>query len=196
MCWRFVGVSNYCFGVFAVWESSSSLSRRSFSEYTISQIITCLRFVWSFTSAASLLLTRCTGSLITITHLVSNSRVFVDWSVFWFLLFSFSFCLSENSFVPLLCFSVCVHVFSLLWKNSFVRIIFKLISWFFFQVWNQIKKIQKKKFFYRWNRIHFFPTKFYTWRKSIFLTVSHVGWKQNYCLYLLDLFFFFTHGKK
>lgn len=80
-------------------------------------------------------------------------------------------------------------------KNSFVRIIFKLISWFFFQVWNQIKKIQKKKFFYRWNRIHFFPTKFYTWRKSIFLTVSHVGWKQNYCLYLLD-FFFFSHMEK
>lgn len=81
-------------------------------------------------------------------------------------------------------------------KKSFVRIIFKLISWFFFQVWNQIKKIQKKKFFYRWNRIHFFPTKFYTWRKSIFLTVSHVGWKQNYCLYLLDLFFYFIHTWK
>lgn len=62
-------------------------------------------------------------------------------------------------------------------------------------MWNQIKKIQKKTFFYTWNRIHFFPTKFYTWRKSIFLTVSHVGWKQNYCLYLLD-FFFFSHMEK
>lgn len=154
MCWWFVGVSNYCFGVFAVWESSSSLSRRSFSEYTISQIITCLRFVWSCTSAASLLLTRCTGSLITIAHLVSNSRVFVDWSVFWFLLFSFSFCLSENSFVPLLCFSVCVHVFSLLcfwpenwWEKKFCQNNLQVNKLFFFSGVKPNKKNSEEKVF-------------------------------------------------